>query len=120
VTAVEQGHRALVEVVSRLSENTQALEAAMRRSVEMLETTMRSAAAQQRPDGESVSDGMSSPELQGAMEELTAVLRRLSAVPDLFDETAPSGDSVHAPRKVPPPGLARELRRLLQEINTDR
>ena len=120
VAAVEQGHRALVEVVSRLSENTQALEAAMRRSVEMLEMTMRSAAAQQRPDGETVPDGTSSPELQAAMEELTAVLRRLSAVPDLYDETAPGGDSVHAPRKVPPPGLARELRRLLQEINTDR
>jgi hypothetical protein len=120
VAAVEQGHRALVEAVSRLSENTQALEAAMRRSVEMLETTMRSAAAQRRPDGETVSDATSSPELQAAVEELTAVLRRLSTVPDLFDETALGGDAVHAPRKAPPSGLARELRRLLQEINTDR
>src|SRR5207237_8843662 len=48
VAAFEQGHLPLLDAVSRLSENTQALEAAMHASVEALET-MRSAAAQQQP-----------------------------------------------------------------------
>jgi len=69
VAAFEQGHLPLLNAVSRLSEITQALEAAMRTSVEAFETAMRSAAVQQRPvDDDKVL------ELQAAVEELTAVL----------------------------------------------
>ena len=119
VAAFEQGHLPLLDAVSRLSENTQALEAAMHASVEALET-MRSAAAQQRPvDDDKIAGAKSVPELQAAVEELTAVLRRLSGRPDEIEEAATLAAHVAVParRKEPAPGLARELRRLLQEID---
>src|SRR5271155_4519989 len=100
----------LLDAVKRLSENTQALEAAMHTSVEAFETIMRSAAAQQRPiDDDKIAGGMSFPELQAAVEELTAVLRRLSAVPNDVEEatTLAAHAAVPARRKAPAPGLAR-------------
>ena len=65
---------------------------------------------------------MSFPELQAAVEELTAVLRRLSAAPEDTEATAPLAAYAAAParRKAPAPGLARELRGLLQEIDAAR
>jgi hypothetical protein len=121
VAAFEQGHLTLLDAVSRLSDITQALEAAMRTSAEAFETTMRSAAAQQRPvDDAKIGSAMSFPELQAAVEELTAVLRRLSAGPE--EEATPLAAYATAParRKAPAPGLARELRGLLQEIDAAR
>ena len=124
VAAFEQGHVPLLSAVSRLSEITQALEAAMRTSVEVLETTMRASAAQQRPvDDDKIVGAMSFPELQAAVEELTAVLRRLSsAVPENMEEATSlaSYASVPARRKAPAPGLARELWGLMQEIDAAR
>ena len=119
--AFEQGHLTLLNAVSRLSDITQALEAAMRTSTEAFETAMRSAAAQQRPvDDAKIGGAMSFPELQAAVEELTAVLRRLSAGPE--EEATPLAAYAAAParRKTPAPGLARELRGLLQEIDAAR
>lgn len=121
VAAFEQGHRPLLDAVSRLSEHSQALEATMRTSVEALETTMRSAVAQQRPvDDDKSADAAAFPELQAAVEELTAVLRRLSAMPKPANELSLTGDVVSSRRNAPAPGLARELRRLLQEIDAAR
>jgi hypothetical protein len=121
VAAFEQGP--LLDAVSRLSEITQALEATMRTSVEAFETTMRSAAVQQRPvDDGNIVGAVSFPELQAAVEELTVVLRRLTAVPENMEEaTSLAGyASVPARRNAPAPGLARELRGLLQEIDAAR
>jgi hypothetical protein len=121
VAAFEQGP--LLDAVSRLSEITQALEASMRTSVEAFETTMRSAAVQQRPvDDGNIVGAVSFPELQAAVEELTVVLRRLTAVPENMEEaTSLAGyASVPARRNAPAPGLARELRGLLQEIDAAR
>jgi len=103
-----------------LSEITQALEAAMRRSVEAFETTMRSAAAQQQlADDDKIAGAVSFPELQAAVEELTAVLSRLSAAPeDMEEATTLAAHAVPARRKAP--ALARELRSLLQEIDAAR
>lgn len=118
--AFEQGHLPFLDAVRRLSEITQALEAAMRTSVAAFETTMRSAAAQERPvDDDKVAGAASFPELQVAVEELTAVLRGLSAAPEDMEEatTLAAHAAVPARRKAPAPGLARELRRLLQEID---
>jgi hypothetical protein len=122
VAAFEQGHLPFLDAVSRLSEITQALEAAMRRSVEAFETTMRSAAAQQQlADDEKITGAVSFPELQAAVEELTAVLSRLSAAPeDMEEATTLAAHAVPARRKAPAPGLARELRSLLQEIDAAR
>jgi hypothetical protein len=117
--AFEQGHLPFLDAVSRLSEVTQALEAAMRTSVEAFEATMRSAAAQQRPaDDDKITGAMSSPELQAAVEELTAVLRRLSAPDGMEEATTLAPHALPARRKSP--GLARELRSLLQEIDAAR
>jgi hypothetical protein len=113
----------LLDAVSRLSEITQALEAAMRTSVEAFETAMRSVAEQQRPvNDDRIVGAMSVPELQAAVEELTAVLRRLSAVPENIEVATPLAGyaGVPARRKPPAPGLARELRGLLQEIDAPR
>jgi hypothetical protein len=123
VAAFEEGHLPLLNAVSRLSEVAQALEVSMRTSVEVFETAMRSAAAQQRPvDNDRIVGAMSFPELQAAVEELTAVLRRLSAVPENMEHATPLTGyaAVSAPRKAPAPGLARELRGLLQEIDAAR
>jgi hypothetical protein len=123
VAAFEEGHLPLLDAVSRLSEITQALEAAMRTSVEAFETAMRSVAEQQRPvNDDRIVGAMSVPELQAAVEELTAVLRRLSAVPENIEVATPHPGyaGVPARRKAPAPGLARELRGLLQEIDAPR
>jgi hypothetical protein len=121
--AFEQGHLPLLNVLTRLSEITQALETTMRTSVEAFETTLRSAGAQQRPvdDDKSVA-AMSFLELQAAVEELTSVLRRLSVVPENTEDATPLAGytSVPARRKAPASGLARELRGLLQEIDAAR
>jgi hypothetical protein len=120
--AFEQGHLPFLDAVSRLSEIAQALEAAMRSSVEAFETTMRSAAAQQQlADDDKIAGAVSFPELQAAVEELTAVLSRLSAAPeDMEEATTLAAHAVPARRKAPAPGLARELRSLLQEIDAAR
>jgi hypothetical protein len=122
VAAFEQGHLPFLDAVSRLSEITQALEAAMRRSVEAFETTMRSAAAQQQlADDDKIAGAVPFPELQAAVEELTAVLSRLSAAPeDMEEATTLAAHAVPARRRAPAPGLARELRSLLQEIDAAR
>jgi len=122
VAAFEQGHQSLLDAVGRWSEITQALEAGMRTSVEAFETTMRSAAAQQRlSDDNKIAGAMSFPELQAAIEELTAVLRRLSAAPeDMGEATTLAAHAVPARRNAPAPRLVRELRSLLQEIDAAR
>ena len=112
VSAFEEGHRPLLDAIHRLSENTQALEAALHSSVAAFERNVRAAGAQQKP----VDDGAaSSAELQAAVEDLTAVLRRLSAVPEEAQPPVLAGR-----RTALSPGLARELRRLLSEIDAAR
>src|SRR5262249_16792795 len=117
VAAFEQGNRSFLDAVNQLSENSQTLKAAMRSSVEALEATMRSARAEEgRVDADTNYDATAFPELQAAVEELTAVLRQFSAMSENTQETTLAGGIVHSRDKAPPPGLARELRRLLQEI----
>jgi len=121
VASIEQGHDALFDAINRLSANTEALEAAMRTSVEALETTMHSAAAQQRPTEDSKLAGAAGfSELQTAVEQLTAVLQRLSAVPEGGDEAKSATDRAPRSRMAAAPRLARELRQLLQEIEAAR
>jgi hypothetical protein len=95
----------------------------MRAFVEASETTMRAAAAQERPvDDDKIAGAMSFPELQAAVEELTAVLRRLSTASEDMGEatTLAAHAAVPARPKAPSSGLARELRRLLHEIDAPR
>jgi hypothetical protein len=111
---------ALLDAVGRLTANTQALGATLRSSVETLETTVRASAAQQQPiDGSTVANAVALPELQAAVEELTAVLQRLSASPSDSDEPPLATDPVSR-RRMPAPRLARELQNLLREIEAAR
>lgn len=121
IASIEQGHHALLDAVGRLSASTGALESTMRTSVEALETTLRMAAAQQRPseDGK-LTDAAGFPELRAAVEELTAVLQRLSAVPEGTEASARADDRTPPSQTASAPRLAHELRQLLQEIEAAR
>ena len=82
---------------------------------------MHSAAAQQRPIEDSKLSGAAGfSELQTAVAELTAVLQRLSAAPEGGEEAKPATDRAPRSRIAAAPRLARELRQLLQEIETAR
>ena len=115
VVTIEQSHHLFADAISRLSANTEALEAAIRAFVEPLEAVMHVAGAGPTSGDYNTAAGAAFPELQVAVEELTGVLRRLSAVPEpaSIDPTPPSGGP-------PAPRLARELRQLLQEIEAAR
>jgi len=113
---IEENHRALLDAVRHLSASTDALGATMRSSVNALSDAMSSAEAQlptTTADGGDNTDTYKFTELQGAVEALTAVLRRLTTMPDTAEEPA-----IPVRSRVQEPHLARELRRLLQEIET--
>jgi hypothetical protein len=121
VAIIEQGHHALLDAVSSLTANTQALGGAVRSSIETFETAMRATTAQQQLiDQNKVADATGFPELQAAVEELTAVLRRLSELPESTEERSPLAAEPVSHRKIPAPRLARELQQLLQEIDAAR
>lgn len=111
VSAVEEGNRPLLDAFVRLSESTQSLEATLHSSILALEANAHAAGAQQPVDGSADSFA----ELHAAVEELTAVLRRLSNVPAETQQPVPVGR-----RTGVAPGLAGELRRLLAEIDAAR
>src|SRR4029077_5109590 len=119
VASIEQGHHALLDAVGRLSTNTQALGAAMRSPAKRTAPAPRTAPEQHQPidSNKAAAETTALPELQAAVEELTAVLQRLSAAPEGDEESAAAPDLVPARPGVPPPRLARELRKLLQEID---
>jgi hypothetical protein len=109
---IEHGHHALLNAIDRLSVNGEALEAAVRSSVETLATTVHTSAAPQ----ESLA---AASELRRAVEDLTAVIRHLSTAPqESADPSLPPDPVVRRP--TPTPQLARELQNLLQEIEATR
>ena len=121
VTVIEQGQHALMDAVSRLSADTQSTGVAMRAAVDALETALRTNTAPPPSMGsQTVADIGAFAELQAAVEELTALLQRLSAAPEHAEETGFLADPVLLPRRTPISGLARELRRLLHEIDAGR
>ena len=82
---------------------------------------MHSAAARQWPTEDNKLAGAAGfSELQTAVEQLTAVLQRLSAVPEGGDEAKSATDRAPRSRMAAAPRLARELRQLLQEIEAAR
>lgn len=117
-TVLDEGQRELLDAVNRLSANTEALQALIRSSVEAIEATVQVAAAQPRPadHAEAGVQPYSFPELQAAVEQLTSVLKQLIAMPIRSPETGPASASAPSRHEPPPPRLAGELRRLLQEI----
>jgi hypothetical protein len=93
----------------------------MRSSVDALGDAMNAAAV--RPPatpGNGDAGAYKFSELQGAVEALTAVLERLATLPDTADEPLPIGPDLSLRPRAQSPRLARELRKLLQEIETAR
>ncbi len=119
VEAIEDGHQSLVEAIGRMSEASDALGATTRSSLEALEASLRAAEARPRPPAEAEeADAAGLAELRGAVESLTALLERLSASRRTGDEA--SLDMVPTMRPAAmEPQLARELRKLLQEIDAE-
>ena len=113
---IEQGHRALVDGVRHLTTATDALEDTTRSSVDVLKTAISAMATQLPPLPDNGNTEVSKfAELQGAVEALTAVLERLTRLPDAVEE--PSLGADHPARgRFQEPHLARELRRLMREI----
>jgi len=115
---IEENHRMLLDAVRHLSASTDALGATMRSSLNALGEAMSLTQAQLPVTADSGNtDTYKFAELQGAVEDLTAVLMRLTAIPDTAQESSVSAE-LPAPSRVQEPRLARELRRLLQEIET--
>jgi hypothetical protein len=116
-TVIEEGQRALLDAIRRLLAVTEELGATMRWSVEVLNGATN-AQSREVTELEQVSGIHGLTELQGAVEALTAVLERLTTIPDLAP--APSGGEQSTRSTVREPYLARELQQLLQEIGADR
>jgi hypothetical protein len=118
VEAIEDGHRALIEAVGRMSAAAEALGATTRSSVETLEASLRASQARLATDEPVHADAAGLGELRGAVEGLTALLERLAA-PPRAGPAAATAVLPEAPAAMPQPQLARELRRLLQEIDAE-
>jgi hypothetical protein len=114
--AIEQGHRALLDAVRDLAVATEAFRDMMHSSVEALTTAIGTTVAQHRSIADNGNTAASSfTELRGAVEALTTAIERSPKLPVRIDE--PSLDIDQAVRqRLREPRLARELRKLLQEI----
>jgi len=115
---IEENHRTLLDAVTHLSATTDALGATMRSSVDALGEAMSLTRAQ-LPVTADNDDADKFKELQGAVEGLTTVLKRLTIPSDTVEEPPTGADLTTRPR-AQEPRLARELRKLLQEIETAR
>ena len=112
---IEEGQRGLLDAARHLSVTTDALGAKIGSSVDALMAAINMAAVQQPPTADRGNEAFGFSELQSAVEALTAVIERLTTVPDT---SLAAGGA--ASRKVQEPHLAHELRELLQEIETAR
>lgn len=113
---LEEGHRALSEAVERLSAATSGLAATTTSSVEALEAVFRAAEPHRQaaaPDAAAATAAMA--ELRVAVSDLTAVLEGVRRAPGVAHRPPAELGPAHAERE---PGLAHELRQLLQDIET--
>lgn len=112
---IEEGQRGLLDAARHLSVTTDALGAKIGSSVDALMAAINMAAVQHPPTADRENEAFGFSELRSAVEALTAVIERLTTVPDTS-----LGAGGAASRKVQEPHLAHELRELLQEIETAR
>jgi hypothetical protein len=110
-TMIEEGERALLDAVRHLLATTEELGTMMRSSVEAISTTLAKLPA-------IIGHDRGFADLQGAIETLTAVLERLTTLPDIGEEVSGGEHGVHSAMREPQ--LARQLQQLLQEIGTAR
>ena len=118
VGALEEGHRVLSVAIERLMSTTDELASATRSSIEARES-MFHAAAQREPPVPVIADTAGLSQLREAMEALTAALQRVPAEPVASRDAAVDAESgARRPAPEVQPGLADELKQLLQEIAT--
>ena len=124
VTVLEQGHHALLDAIERLAVTTEGLATTTNSSVEALEGAFRATELHQQTAAQIAGvDTAAMTDLRDAVIALTALLERARNAPAATGETAgESGAQPDRPPGAPPPDrepdLARELRKLLQEIET--
>jgi hypothetical protein len=115
VGTLEEGHRALSGAIERLSAATDGFAATTRSSIEALESTVRNAEQRQPPSAERpIADAGELSNLRQAVVALTAALERVPLGPSTAGEAALGGDLV-VHHKLTQPGLADQLKQLLQE-----
>jgi len=113
-TIIEEGERALLDAVRHLLATTEELGTMMRSSVEAINTTLA-----QLPTIVAQDRGVAGlPQLQVAIETLTAVLERLTTLPDIAEEVPTAEHGIPAGKGEPQ--LARQLQQLLEEIGATR
>jgi hypothetical protein len=113
-TIIEEGERALLDAVRHLLATTEELGTMMRSSVEAINTTLA-----QLPTIVAQDRGVAGlAELQLAIETLTAVLERVTTMPDIGEEVSTAAHGV--PSGKGEPQLARQLQQLLQDIGANR
>jgi hypothetical protein len=117
---IEENQRTLLDAVRHFSATTDALGATMQSSVDALGEAMSLTQAQLPATAENGdADSYKFTKLQGAVEGLTAVLKGMTTAPDIAEQP-PIGAELTARLRAQEPRLARELRNLLQEIETAR
>ena len=116
---IEEGQRGLIDAARQLSITTDALGATLGSSIDALQAAVSTTVAQLPPIADYANQAFRFSELEGAIEALTAVLRRLTTVPDIVEGPTLGADQ-GARRQVQEPHIARELRQLLQEIEAAR
>ena len=116
---IEEGQRGLLDAVKRLSLTADALGARIGSSVDALNAAINTATVQPLPTADRDNKASGFSELKGTLEALTAVLERLTTLPDTMEGTSLGAERA-AHREVQVPHLAHELRQLLQEIETAR
>ena len=116
---IEEGQRGLIDAARQLSITTDALGATLGSSIDALKAAVSTTVAQLPPIADYANQAFRFSELEGAIEALTAVLRRLTTVPDIVEGPTLGADQ-GARRQVQEPHIARELRQLLQEIEAAR
>ena len=117
IAALEQGHRALSDAIERLSATTGGLASATRSSIEALESAFRAAEQRQSPTASAIADTAELSEFRRAVVALTAALDRTPIGPAPSTDTVP-GTDLAARHREAQPGLADQLKQLLQEIET--
>ncbi len=127
VTVIEQGHRALVDAIERLSTTTDGLATTTTSSIEALELAFRATESRQHMATQNAAvDTTAMVQLRDAVSALTAVLERVRSAPASPGDTTGGdtalGEAAGGGRGLAPrdrePDLAQELRKLLQEIET--
>ena len=115
VGALEEGHRTLSGAIERLSATTDGFAAATRSSMEALEDVVRAAEQRQPPAASPlIADADELSQLRQAVVALTAALERAPLAATAGAEVALGGSSV-VRQKEAQPGLADQLKELLQE-----